>query len=68
MNIKELKELVDKWVEEKGFEIQCEACGQNIRIKPYDVMVSCSLCESSYHVAPFILEEVKNLMWKRSWS
>ena len=68
MNIVELKELVDKWVKEDGFEIKCEACEQNIRIRPCDVMVSCSLCDSSFHVAPFILEEVKTLLMDRRWS
>ena len=62
MNIKKLKKLIDKWIKEKGFDIQCEACEQTIRIRPHNVMATCKLCGSSYHVAPFILEEVKNLM------
>ena len=62
MSIKKLKELVDKWLKEKGFVIQCEVCEQDIRIKPHNVMVTCKVCKSKFHVAPFILEEVKNLM------
>ena len=61
MTIKKLKKLIDKWIKEKGFDIECDTCGETIKIGIDDVMISCQACKCTYHAASYIIDEIAEL-------
>jgi uncharacterized Zn finger protein len=58
MTIKKLKELIDKWIIDKGFNIECDTCGETIKIELDDVMINCKACKCIYHAASYIIDEI----------
>ena len=61
MTIKKLKELIDKWIIDKGFNIECDTCGETIKIELDDVMINCKACKCIYHAASYIIDEIVEL-------
>jgi len=61
MTIKKLKELIDKWVEENGFIIECDTCDHPIKIGLDDIMISCEACKCTYHAASYIIDKIAEL-------
>ena len=61
MTIKKLKELIDKWVEENGFIIECDTCDHPIKIELDDVMINCKACKCIYHAASYIIDKIAEL-------